>query len=201
MNPMVAAQLLQFEKLLFDLKIKSLDYLKPGITGDLIGSEIGEIYPLIGSNVIINDLYSWHNGTITNYTQGTETFKITPRFFFNSINSIKEIVGGADSVLEFKLRNQIPLFSTGHGEYLSVNVSQLSSDPQNAGLFYVSTWNPEFEFYTLMFDNVFTFLETTIECLENGAYYKNEDGVLELDFDKEYEIATRLNKKATYWRD
>jgi hypothetical protein len=199
---MILEKLIQLEKKLSGLEIKSLNYLQPGISSELIESQLGKLYPSIGSDPIIKELYSWHNGSRINYTEAAVTFNITSLFFPNSIEEIKEIVEAGDDIREFKSRNHIPLFSTGHGEFLSVNASELLHEPGTAMLYYVSTWNPEFELYTPMFDSIFSFLDTTIECLNSGIYYKNEDGVLGFDFEKEREIAKKLNKTATmYWTE
>jgi hypothetical protein len=62
------------------------------------------------------------------------------------------------------------------------------------------TWSPEYELYTSMYDNIFSFLDTTIECFDKRIYFVNEDRALELDFEKEIEVARNLNKRARYWK-
>lgn len=46
-----------------------------------------------------------------------------------------------------------------------------------------------------------TFFETIYECYKREIYFLDEDGFLDCDYDKEFEISHKLNPKATFWID
>lgn len=46
-----------------------------------------------------------------------------------------------------------------------------------------------------------SFFETVYECYSNEIYFLDEDGFLDCDYDKESEIAHKLNPKSEFWID
>lgn len=197
---MITEQLNTIEVILRDKNITSLHYLQAGISYVEIKQHIDNLYPIKGSHELLAELYSWHDGTLLNFTDPVDCFKITPLFFFNSLKNISQIIGEDADTREFRKRNQIPLFSSGHGEFLSLDINELNENPEKAICYYVSTWNPEFDLYTPMYRNIFCFFNAVIECYNAGVYY-NEGGIIECDQEQEYKITLKHNKSLLdYWR-
>jgi hypothetical protein len=139
-------------------------------------------------------IFKWHNGTQIVDSKPVEQFYLFPEFYFLSLEEIAAIVDG-DEVYHFKLRRQLPLFATGHGEYLTIGLDDLKHDTQSAMIFYACTWDSERELFTEAYDNLFKLFDTILRCFENGAYFF-ENGVVEMDFDKRRETILDINSRA-----
>lgn len=173
-----------------------LQHLQEGI--ELTTVECPKEFPDMAKSSLLRELFSWHNGTSMNNSEPAVNFRFTPDFAMLSLEEIRNLLD-VDQDYLFTARRQLPLFLSGHGEYLTIAYDDLMFNPDKAKLYYVSTWNPELELYTEIYDSLPRFLETVITCFDKGAYYF-EEGIVEIDFDLERKIGKKLNKAAKeYW--
>lgn len=95
----------------------------------------------------------------------------------------------------------LPLFSTGHGEYLAINLKDYLNKPNETPIYYLSTWNPDFELYTSIYDSFYQIFVTVNECFKKGVYFMDDGGLIDIDIDKYYEISKKMNPNSEYWGD
>jgi hypothetical protein len=53
----------------------------------------------------------------------------------------------------------------------------------------------------VLYDNTLEFLETLVQNYKEDAYYLDDDGFLDYDSDKEYEVAGKMNPEIKFWKD
>src|SRR5580692_5961960 len=120
-----------------ELLIKNLELLNAPVLKLLllpasetqISDFFNEYFPGINISKDIKDMFLWHNGTATDYETPVDIFYLFPGFFFNSIKEAGEIMNAVDPTYKVKERGFLPLFSSGHGEYLALNMKNYSIKP------------------------------------------------------------------------
>jgi hypothetical protein len=53
----------------------------------------------------------------------------------------------------------------------------------------------------VLYDNPLNFLETLVQNYEEEVYYLDDDGFLDYDSDKEYEVARKMNPEIEFWKE
>ncbi len=149
----------------------------------------------------IKDMFLWHNGTATDYKNPTDIFYLFPGFFFNSIEEMQNIMDAIESTYKVKENSFLPLFSSGHGEYLALNLKDYSNNPDATPIYYLSTWNPELELYTPIYDSLYQMFNTVNECFKQKAYFvNNTDLMLDKDSKRRKQISKKMNPNSDYWK-
>ena len=138
--------------------------------------------------------YSWKNGNDLDDIS-RESCQI---FNFGSLVSL-------DSVSKFIKRSDlywdhffIPIIATGDGDYLLYNNNEKEDDYGRLHLF-----SPSLLFIEepiSYYDSIFAMLKTTTEAYKQSALsYNSMENWLDINIDKYYEIAKRINIDSKYW--
>lgn len=145
-------------------------------------------------------LYGWHDGTVDlsendNDPSVKKGYLANELFFCSAEEVLKSIQ--LEDFYDFKNDLQLPIFTSFNGEFLALNLKG------EGFLVYCSTSDFEIDTKVTMYDSITSFVETTIEFYKQDMYEIDEDGILQLNFDKydKYmEIGERMNPKSDYWR-
>jgi hypothetical protein len=174
-----------------------VSYLNPGIAQGTVETFLRTNY---GTDAYLPsalfDLYKWRDGTNSSLVPKEKEAYLAYEIFFNSISEVKEILEGYE-FYQFRQNKLFPLFSSLNGEFIAASMDK------EGRLYYCTTFDPELEPITSMYDNLDSFLSTINELYDIGYYFRTEDGIIEPDFDKYYDflcIGERLNPKSDFWR-
>lgn len=143
-------------------------------------------------------LYEWHNGTKMMEGDGPSIkagYFAEELFFCSFEDAISQI--HTEEFYEFRKDKQFPLFTSFNGEFLALDLNDTNR------LIYCSTWDIEIDSKISMYDSLESLVKTTIKFYEANLFYKNEDGIVELDLDKYDEymaIGEEMNPGSDYWR-
>jgi hypothetical protein len=178
-----------------------LKLLNPPIDeGKLIGFFDG-YFPGIPISEDIKDIFLWHDGTTVENNVPVRKSYLFEGFYLNSMLEMQTIMETNERFYKLKEHGFLPLFSTGHGEYLALNLKDYSINPEKTPLYYLSTWNPEFELYTSMYDSFYQMLNTVNECFkQNGCFINTEDFMLDYDSKIYNRISKGMNPNSEYWK-
>jgi hypothetical protein len=143
------------------------------------------------------DIFYIHNGTNLGMTDNVDQLHLVSNYFFNSIENIKEILESGDYNL--LSRGHFPLFSSGFGEYLTLNIAEMSSGLINSKVYLVQSYDPTIEEIISIYDNLYSLFETGIQCYKTGVISKENDEI-NIDIDREYEISGELNPNSDFWK-
>jgi hypothetical protein len=183
--------LVQFEKYLTEGKSAMLKKLGAGISeGDIVKLIPANNRPLI-------TLYSWKDGIKYNsdWTSGELDF-----FSFGIFLSLEDVIEHRNVLFKsVSIENEflLPVFTTGTGEYILYDTAADSNGKGNLFIYapmLVFSENP-----MPIYDSLESFFATVNECYRTGAYKFDSEGKLEIDYDLEQEISTRLNPASEYW--
>ncbi len=185
--------LLELESYLKDNNSTVLQHLKPGI--DITKLNIDNPWlKQISNSEELRILFGWHSGTAIDYETPCEYFYLFPTYFLMSLDQIEESIA-TNEVFEFVANDQLPIFATGHGEYLTVNLTSLVESPKDTIVYYACTWDSERELYTAAYDNIYRLFEITNYCFKKGIY-TFQDGIVDADMRMQYKAMLKLNKIA-----
>ncbi|HTB30671.1 MAG TPA: SMI1/KNR4 family protein [Bacteroidia bacterium] len=178
-----------------------LRFLNPPIEEQKLIFFFNQYFPTATISEDIKDLFLLYNGTATDYVQAAEVFYLFPGFFFNSIEEIQEAIKADENIFEFKTKGFLPLFSSGRGEYLALNLNEFSNKPKTTPIYYLSTWNPELELYTTIYDSFRQMLVTVNKCFKYDAYFMSSvHFMLDYDYKKYNKISKEMNPNSEYWK-
>jgi hypothetical protein len=189
-------KLSQIKNCLNNINAPVLNYLKESIPIKEMEVVINQFMSIkqIPEEVIL--LYLWHNGTRTFQGIPAENFYLFPTYFLNSVEDIKLLL--EENSLLFIEKKMLPIFSSGRGEYLTIDLKS----KEKSKIFCAEPWNSDSgsDIYTDIYDNFDTMFDTIINCFKNKIYYISNDGLLSMDFDKAWEIAKIMNPNSQYWK-
>jgi hypothetical protein len=195
---MISESLIHVEECLKKIKAPVLKYLKAGISKKTIQESLARIFPDLRLHHELYELYRWHNGTNTDSSTYNELFYLFPTFYLNSFEEIFMLYKhNYFNLIENKM---IPLFSTGNGELLAINIDKSYGDISKTPIFYLQNWDHSSEIYTTIYDDVYSMFETAIECYNKKSFYIDNDGLLVMDFEKSWEISKEMNPNSDYWK-
>lgn len=140
-------------------------------------------------------LYQWRNGTTVEKGTMLDNVQIIPGYHFLSLTD------AINSYLAMKDDNRwnpswFPFFANGGGDFYAVDLSQ--SDGYSAPIIGYILGEDEQE---VEYQNLTTMLLTFSECFEKGVVFKAEEGYLEMDDERQSEIATKNNPEVAFWRN
>jgi hypothetical protein len=136
----------------------------------------------------VEDLFSWHNGTMTEGTVTLNELYLFPWMYFPSLGQALELMDLLDPPRTPS--PALPLFTTGGGGMLildwvrGVLVDFNHDDPE-----------PPASYISLQ-----SFVDTVNACYAAGAYYVDSDGQLNSDREKKRSIGGEFNSGLEYWR-
>lgn len=140
------------------------------------------------------ELYTWRNGSP--FEEGTplDDVQIIPGYHFLSL---KDAIGCYLAMKDDSRWNPywFPVFANGGGDFYAVDLSQSNGESAPVIGFILGEIEQEIEYQSLA-----TMLLTFSECFEKGVVFKSDDGYLEMDDDKQAEIAMRNNPEVEFWR-
>jgi len=140
------------------------------------------------------ELYKWRNGTQIKEGAMLDDVQIIPGFHFLSLQD------GINSYLAMKDDTSwnpswFPIFANGGGDFYGVDLSQSDGNLAPIVGFILTQKEQEVEY-----QNLTAMLLTFKECFERDIVFKTKEGYLEMDDDKQGEIAMKNNPKIEFWR-
>lgn len=101
-----------------------------------------------------------------------------------------------DRKSENYLEGKLPIVIRNDGDYMAVDLKKTS--PTRGCIYVCEPSITLSEEMIRIYDSIPLFIQSVAECYKKGAYI-SEDGYLDIDFDKEYEISQSLNPRSPYW--
>lgn len=193
---MIKSKLIVIEQYLNKIEAPVIKYLNHGAKYIEITSFFKRTFPEFSTSETIIDIYLWHNGTNIIDTIAAENFYFFPAFYFNSLVDIQKIF--SLKLYEFEQKQMLPICSSGHGEFLVIDLESFNRDPDNTPIYEVQSWDPKSETFTTRYDNFNIMLDTILKCYELKVFYVSE-GLLEMDFDAAWKISKETNPLSKYW--
>lgn len=188
------------EKELEKIQAPVLKYFRPPLVDE--NTLIAFIHKHWGNDVKIPmeliEFFKWHNGT--DYTSA-ENGQITAGYIsdelcFVDLLKIEDLIKG-EPFFEYVPNKLFPLFVSFNGEELALKL-----EGENE-LIFCSTSDYEIDSLISMYDNLTSFVNTTISFYKNKCLTIGEDGTIEMARGKYSEfmlIGERMNPKSDYWR-
>lgn len=180
--------------------------LKDSAQMSLLLSE--EVQGFVFPNDII-ELYSWKSGTnvkkikMEDYDEINSDSFIIPSWYLMDFNdAINHFKNKKNDVFKFKNEYYFPFLYTGFGHYLTVKLiaeKSKKNEKEFEGVYLATTPRKKIYGNYLFYRDMSVFLESTIECYTNGAYYEYPNGVLAYDVLKESEICYELTPNSSHW--
>jgi hypothetical protein len=188
-------------KNLESLNVPVLELLNAPVREKELIKFLNEYFVGIPISKDIKGIFLWHNGTATDHIRPAEIFYLFPGFFLNSIEKIQNIMDAIESVYFVKEKGFLPLFSSGRGEYLALNLNEFSNEPDSTPIYYLSTWNPSLDVYTTMYDSLYQMFDTINECFKQEVYFMNSNNSwLDYDIKRRNRISRKMNPNSDYWK-
>lgn len=128
-----------------------------------------------------------------------EVFYIFPTYFLNSSDKIDNILK-VDNFYNFTHNKFLPLFSSGHGEYLGFYTEEFKKSELDTKVYLCSTSNFEIDNYCEIYQSINIMLKTHIIGYQKGIYFIDEESCLDFDFDEYWELHKKMNPKVNYWK-
>ncbi|HTB99703.1 MAG TPA: SMI1/KNR4 family protein [Ferruginibacter sp.] len=177
-----------------------LKLLNPPASEQILIDFFSEYFP--GSPLVedIRDIFLWHNGTIIESNIPVRKSYLFAEFLFNSIEKIQKIMDSVESTYKLKKNGFLPIFSTGHGEYLALNLKDYSNKPETTHVYYLGTWDPECDLYTTIYDSFYQMFVSVNACFKQDVYFIDDKGLIDINFTKYFEISKKMNPNSDYWR-
>jgi hypothetical protein len=180
------------EKNLQEKNAQIIKLLKDGTNKEVLESVFQKYFPEDQIPESIIEIYSWHNGVELDGVNSIRLFYLFPRFFLNTIESVQEIIDLSD-FYDFRRNKLFPLFSSGHGEYLAIDII-------SGKIIYCSVANIDLETFTTIYDSFSSFLQTINYCYENNIYCLDNKSLLTSDLRMEIEISKQYNNESEFWK-
>jgi hypothetical protein len=182
------------ELFLRDINAPILDKLGPGI--DKTDIELFAKKSNLFFDEEIYELYEWRNG-IANPNENIigEMTLFTNGIFYCLEEAIRTYKSYALDLGSWDQRF-FPLFSSGGGDFLLVNLGERNSDK------HVFLYSPPLLYSSELisiYDSLEKLFISVFECYKREAYYF-EDNVLEKNINLEFEICIKNNPNAAYWK-
>ena len=144
-------------------------------------------------------MYSWKNGVKGLYEVPIGQLELFPNGIMLPFEyAVSSYVLEAKTHKLFK-KEYFPLFTSGGGDYILVNMDERKAFYGQLFLFSPSillTNNP-----IAIYDSIATLFDTLLETYRlSGYYFKSDSSVLEVDYGIENEVALRMNPKSEFWK-
>jgi len=140
-------------------------------------------------------LYRWRNGTFTKEGDTIAALWFFPGFNFPPLKEAIQIYGERKDGPQWK-KGWFPFFADFAGDFYIVACSPKGG--HSARVIGFVHGEPE---QAVEYLSVTTMLETLADCYEQGAFFVNDDGLLDIDDDLHRRIARQHNPGVAEWQD
>lgn len=193
----IKEELIDLELNLSKLNAPVIKLLNPPASEAEIFDFYRTYFPAIKVSEEIKSIYLWHNGTVIDNISPARKFYMFADFYLDSLSQIEKNIKADDELFHFLDKGLLPLFSSGQGENLAINIQDF--DPEKTPLLWVGTSNPEIELYTTIYDSFHSMMATIKECFKRNVYFIDNKGLMDYDFDNYYNISKSMNPNSDYW--
>ena len=187
----------KLSKQLDEKGLHTMERMQPGLSRAEI-AELAKPLPFALPEAAV-ELFEWRNGF-----RGFATAKeVVPTCFFEGYfpmtlqDAIEFYLISVESIPERYNSSWFPLFEEGGGSVYCIDCVE------EIGIIWDFDSKPasdDEEFGLLAFRSLTKMIATIIVCYEQDAYYWNDQGVFDIDFDKSTDIAFQENPDAEYWK-
>jgi len=137
----------------------------------------------------LNSIYSLADGTKYE-VENQSLMDFIPGFLLIHTTEYNEFVNKLNTILNEKDKNKFyPILVNYSSDFYALNKGDL-------GIYLINHDNNK----PIKIHNTFDdFIITLIACYEDNVYFLDEDGYLDMDFDKEELVAQKLNPDIKFW--
>ncbi|MBC8046263.1 MAG: hypothetical protein H7Y00_05665 [Fimbriimonadaceae bacterium] len=127
-------------------------------------------------------------------------FDLFPGYIFQSINDILTTFHHGDDVFKFIDSKMFPFFTSGHSDYLTLNLHEVLERNLMASVYYISAGDTNFRGFVKIYENFNQMLITVIDCYVKGYYFLDDDGILDDDSIEVANLSFANNPLSPYWK-
>jgi cell wall assembly regulator SMI1 len=165
--------------------------LQPGIPSADVRHALSRL-GLAGSDDLLG-LYEWHNGTRVPEGTALDDVHFFPGFYFLALDD------ATTNFLAFRDDGRwsstwLPIFSNGGGDFYAVDCGTHSETLGAVIGFMVDQIEQPVEYESLR-----SMMATLADCFEQGVFFVDRRGYLEMDYARHAEIARRHNPRLPIW--
>ena len=170
----------------------TLELLRPGMTPPNIHRAVAELALRAHPDLVA--LYEWHDGTDTSSGAPLDDLHLFPGFYFLSLEDASADYAAFKSDARWD-EAWLPVFANGGGDFYGVVCDPDRTDWGQVLHFRIDESRHPVEFHSLA-----TMLTTIAAAYDDGIFYVDERGYLEMDDLGFAALAHRLNPDVEYWR-
>ncbi|WP_291913296.1 SMI1/KNR4 family protein [Chitinophaga sp. CB10] len=173
-----------------------LEILQPGISEAEIKTQIDKIG--INLPLSVYDLYKWRNGIRDIYENNFSRQIFFDFGIFFSLESAIDLYKSDSIENKYWSRSYFPVFTNGGGDFLLLNIDELSGE---WGMIYL--FSPAINLSidpVSIYDSIEAMVDSILLCYNKGAYFF-ENRELLIDTNLEFEICEQRNPRSLYWKD
>lgn len=192
MSPDIPELLAHIEDSLRHLgRLDTLELLRPGIRPERVGAALAGVG--LPPNDDLAALYAWHDGTDTSRGATLDDLHLFPGFYLLSLH---DAVANYRSFREDERWTEgwMPLFANGGGDFYVVEVC--AAQDSSVRHFRIDESERPVEFGSLS-----ALLQTLAASFDEGVFYVDRDGYLEMDDQAFAALAATLNPTVDWWHD
>lgn len=141
------------------------------------------------------DLYCWRNGTESGEGVLLEDTYFFPGFYFLSLEEAFQIYVERKDAPQWK-ESWFPVFADGAGDFYIIPCAPKKLDHTEVIGFIHG--EPE---QMIEYESLLSMIKTIEACFAERAFYINDDDTMEIDDDKQREIAIQFNPEVALWQN
>ena len=168
-----------------------LSHLRPGVSQSGIETLFGSIGLSVPTNLA--GLYAWRDGTAVEPGEPLDDLQFFPGFYFLSLDdamaSYRRFSGDARWS-----EGWFPVFANGGGDFYAVDLHH--SDESDAPVIGFILDQPE---HPIEYQGIASMIATIAACYEEGAFYVDARGYLEMDDERHAVVAKLHNPEVPLW--
>jgi len=186
----------ELEAILRKANAQLLDQMNPRLDDEKISSYEKQVQVEFSEDV--RQLYRWKNGT--RLSEG-RTIAQQNLFGFGIFYPLQDVIGGYKAFYpEDQLKkHMLPIFGSGGGDYLFVNVNK--SGGTSGMVFLYSPALLYTEVPSAYCDSLSSMISCIITCYKNGIYkFDIKQNELVIDYESEDKVFSQLNPRSSFWK-
>lgn len=141
----------------------------------------------------LETLYGWHDGSETSSTSSLDDLDLFPGFYLLSLDDA--VANYRTFVSDARWANEwFPLFANGGGDFYALETARSNARA-------IRHFRIDEREHPIEFESLAEMLTTLAEAFEQGVFYVDDHGYLEMDDLKFATLAAQLNPTVPWWND
>ena len=191
-------KLKELELLIIEYNYPILGHFKSGITASEIAETFRNFKFPLRDDII--QLYMWKNGIVDMFKKKTGEIELFTGGIMMPLELATSMYSLEAKVQKAFKKDFFPLFTNGGGDYILMHLDEKKKTFGQLFLYSPSILLNDKP--VSIYDSLMGLFKTVLEIYTRRGYFFNEtDKTLEVDYDIENEIATKMNPKSDFWKD